>query len=129
MSADDFLRLVVSALAIWGARRKAIYEDIFQSPLATNSFISVYLDEVRQVNTRTQRPASAHLVRRSLWIPPNQGRAKINVDAAVSPRRKCGAVGAICRDRNGDFLGASVVVHKFITDPPTLEAMSVREWL
>lgn len=32
LDGDDFTRLVVTAWAIWGARRKAIHEDIFQSP-------------------------------------------------------------------------------------------------
>ena len=29
---EEFTRLVVTAWAIWGARRKTVYEDIFQSP-------------------------------------------------------------------------------------------------
>lgn len=35
----DFVLLVVTLWAVWRARRKAIYEDIFQAPVSTNSFI------------------------------------------------------------------------------------------
>ena len=54
---------------------------------------------------------------------------KINVDAAVpqSPRR--GAAVAICRDHDGSFQGASAIVVKGVFDPPTLEALAVREAL
>jgi hypothetical protein len=40
LSTDLFVRLVVTAWAIWGARRKAIYGDIYQSPYSINGFIS-----------------------------------------------------------------------------------------
>ena len=34
-----FVRLVITLWAIWSARRKAVYEDIFQSPMSTHMFI------------------------------------------------------------------------------------------
>jgi ribonuclease HI len=40
-----------------------------------------------------------------------------------------GAVGEICRDNQGLFLGASAVVYYGILDPATLEAMACREAL
>jgi hypothetical protein len=33
---DQFTRMTVTLWAIWTARRKAIHEDIFQSPLSTH---------------------------------------------------------------------------------------------
>ena len=54
---------------------------------------------------------------------------KVNVDAAVSERRGVGTVAAICRNRDGLYLGASSVVFRGITDPTTLEALAVREAL
>ena len=40
LSKEDFVRLVVTLWAIWGARRKAIHEAIFQSPLSIHGFIT-----------------------------------------------------------------------------------------
>ena len=47
LTKELFDRLVVSLWAIWGARRKAIYEDIHKSPYAIHSFIKSYLDETK----------------------------------------------------------------------------------
>ena len=52
---------------------------------------------------------------------------KINVDAAVGRAR--GAAGAICRDQDGAFLGASAVVFSHLSDPGTLEMLAIREAL
>ena len=38
-------------------------------------------------------------------------------------------MGAVCRDQQGMFLGASAIVVKHISDPATLEAMAIREVL
>jgi ribonuclease HI len=52
---------------------------------------------------------------------------KINVDAAVSKTEKKGAMGAVCRDSEGAFVGASAMVIDGISNPGTLEAMAYRE--
>ena len=36
---------------------------------------------------------------------------------------------AICRDHNGGFLGASAIVIRGLSDPPTLESLAIREGL
>lgn len=124
---DDFTRLVVTSWVIWGARRKAIYKDIFQSPFATNGFIMSYMAEIHQVNNRAQMPAHVSAPRPSHWLPPVQGCVKVNVDVAVSVGGRYGVVGAICRDQNSLFLGASAIGFKYINDPQTLESLAIRE--
>jgi ribonuclease HI len=54
---------------------------------------------------------------------------KINVDATVRKRQNFGAVAAICRTEDGQYLGASAVVVQRIADPATLEALAYREAL
>ena len=68
-------------------------------------------------------------MRSSTWVPPNQGCVKINVNGVVAVRTKHGAVGAVCRDQYGAFLGASAIVFKHITDPQTLKALAIRDAL
>ena len=63
------------------------------------------------------------------WIHPPEAICKINVDGAVSQNRRRGAAVAICRDHNGNYLGASEILVKGVYDPPTLEALAVREAL
>jgi ribonuclease HI len=40
-----------------------------------------------------------------------------------------GAVGVVCRDHSGDYMGASDVVFEGVTNPRCLEAMACREAL
>ena len=103
LDVEDFTRLVVTAWAVWGARRKAVYEDIFQSPFANNSFITKYLSELKQVSCRTQRPMTVPISRPSTWLPPPQGCANLNADAAISLRSRYDAIASVCRDQQGDF--------------------------
>jgi ribonuclease HI len=63
------------------------------------------------------------------WIAPPAGFVKFNVDAAVKKTSKAGAIAAVCRAENGDFLGTSAVIIQGIDDPATLEAMACREAL
>ena len=63
------------------------------------------------------------------WLPPVQGSAKVNVDAALSRGGTYGAVAAVCRDQSGIFLEASVVGFRQINDPQTLESLAIREAL
>jgi hypothetical protein len=86
LSHDQFTQLSVTFVAIWTARRKAIHEDIVQSPLPTHGFINFYLEELRQlakpVSTVTR--SGNHMQVHDKWIPPPSNLNKINVDAAVS---------------------------------------------
>ena len=44
------------------------------------------------------------------WIAPPRGFAKVNVDAAVRDQGNMGVIAAVCRNDNGQYLGASSVV-------------------
>lgn len=51
----------------------------------------------------------------------------MNVDAALTRSGTIGIVGAVSRDQDGAFLGASAIVWWGISDPTTLEALAMRE--
>jgi hypothetical protein len=63
----------------------------------------------------------------SKWVYPPSGLVKINVDAAVSREADHGAVGAVCRDSSGRFIGASARIIKGISDPAMLESIACVE--
>jgi ribonuclease HI len=127
----DLTRCFVTLWAVWYARRKAIHEEIYQSPLSTHAFVESMMRDLEVASSCTKKanPQASRTVPTESWIPPPQGMVKINVDAAVRKTEKVGAVAAICRSANGDFLGASVVVVEGINDPAILEAMACREAL
>jgi hypothetical protein len=43
---EDLTRLFGTTWAIWHAKRKAIHEDIFESPLATMAFVNRFLEDL-----------------------------------------------------------------------------------
>ena len=54
---------------------------------------------------------------------------KIQVDGAVAKSQNKGSYAAICRDEQGNFLGASSVTREGITDPEVLESLACVEAL
>jgi hypothetical protein len=105
---DQFTRLTVTLWEIWTARRKAIHEEIFQSPLSTHKFKNSYFMELRSL----EKPLSSVTARMPIpskknhWIPPPGVVAKINVDGAVAKIANKGSTSVVCRDHNGMYLGS-----------------------
>ena len=102
--------------AIWYARRKAIHEGIFQSPLSTHNFVERF---IRDLNLTKPKQWAAQRVHdhHPRWIFSPPGFAKINVDVAVA------------RDSSGCYLGASTLVFAGVSDPEILEVLACREGL
>ncbi|KAE8799970.1 hypothetical protein D1007_24595 [Hordeum vulgare] len=98
-----FDRLVLTLGALSSVRRKAIHENIFQSPYSVNNFISSYLGELQLTNAKLPAATTPSSARPSTWLAPMSGNAKMNVDAAVS-RHGFGSVGVICPDNDGMFM-------------------------
>ena len=117
--------------AIWSARRKAIHEEIFQSPFSIFKIIENFISDLSLVASppRTRTAAQPVRVVAPRWIAPSGDYAEINVDAAVSRSENRGVVAAICRSRDGTFMGASALACPGISDPETLEAIACREGL
>jgi hypothetical protein len=129
LSHEEFTRMVVMLWAIWRSRRKAIHEEIFESSLATNSFINTILKDIKILESQNPSVTRSKVSRPAAWIPPPVGFAKINADAAVQWEGDFGAGAVVCRGHSGAFLGASSITFRNISDPTTLEALAVREGL
>lgn len=61
---EEFLRIAMTLWAIWHARRKAIHESIFQSPLSTHCFVKRFLEDLELI-----RPMSVGKQTTTTWIP------------------------------------------------------------
>ena len=132
LSQEKFIGVLVTLWAIWWARRKIIHEDEYQSPLSTHAFISRYIAEVASLGKRPAPKNSSRVLqerRRIPWTPPPAGFVKIQVDGAVAKCQNKGAYGAICRDENGHFMGASSMTREGITDSEVLETLACSEAL
>ncbi|TVU21984.1 hypothetical protein EJB05_31656, partial [Eragrostis curvula] len=128
MPHEDITRVVIRLWAIWHARRKAIHENQFQSPLSTNCFVERYISELDIIKPppKEKKPTQPT---RPRWIPPPGGFTKINVDASISKNSGICAAAAVARDGEGKFLGASTLVMEGALDVETVEAIACREGL
>ena len=113
--------------AIWTARRKAIHEEIYQSPMSTHDFIQSFLVELQALNPPSVPSVHRHIRPASSWIRPPTGMVKINVDGAFARTGRSCAASAVCRGANGSFLGSSAMVFTDIDDPAILESLACRE--
>ena len=121
---------MVICWAIWDAWRKALYEDVFQSPLSTFGFISKYLDDLELAGVSEKSTATMPVKTKQhalKWIAPPEGFLKFNADGAVARTGDKGAVGVICRDSAGNYIAASANIINGLVDPPSLEAMACNE--
>lgn len=96
LNQDDFLVFVVTLCALWGARRKVMYEGIFQTPFAINDFIHSYIGELKALQVSDASGIRAPQRRPSHWIAPPARLVKLNADATMGQSH--GVVGAVCRD-------------------------------
>ncbi|XP_073355662.1 uncharacterized protein [Aegilops tauschii subsp. strangulata] len=124
----EFTRLDVTLWEIWSSRRKVIYEDIYQTPFATNAFVNSFVNELQMLKKPRGEQVAAQ-ARPTRWIAPPENLVKINVDAALLGNSSGGTVATVCRGRDGLFIGASTVTFIGTNDPIALEALAVREAL
>lgn len=127
------VRVVVVLGAIWHARRKAIHEEIYQSPCNQMLCRSIP-GRARMCSTTTKRQRKSQGGGGGgrmppQWIPPPVGMMKINVDASVSKNKKISSAVVVARNTAGVFLGASAIVLEGVTDLETMEVMACREGL
>jgi hypothetical protein len=128
LSQTQVTQVVVIIWTLWHAKRKIIHEGLFQSPLSTHCFIQRFIADLEVL---APAPSSTS-ERRSVaprWIPPPSGVAKVNVDAAVSKNSSIAAIATVAWSTAGEFLGASSMVLKGLSDPETLEALACHEGL
>ena len=116
---------------VWTARRKAIHESEFQSPLSTHYFVRKFLADLelsKKPNVR-RCPGPAQMPNNQKWSPPPINSVKFNVDGACSRDNMIGSVAVVARDHDGKYIGSAAMVFPGIVDPPTLEALACREAL
>ena len=151
LNTDDLARALVTMWAIWWARRRAIHDDQFQSPLSTHIFVNKYLVELEmlpkkctQQKARAANPRDLHVNARDLhvntglqvepaagigWLPPESHDFKINVDGGFSKIGDRAASAAVCRDKGGKYIGASAIIYEGRLNPTILEAEACSEAL
>ncbi|KAI5016597.1 hypothetical protein ZWY2020_006448 [Hordeum vulgare] len=126
-----FTKMVVTLWTLWYARRKAIYESIFQSPQEIASFVSRFIDELDHLRAAGGIPDAPSSPRDQTqrWLAPEAGESKFNVDGVVARSRGGGVVAVLRCDHEGAYLGSSAMVFQGIIDSETLETYACGEAL
>lgn len=123
------IRILITCWAICEARRKAIYDGIFQSPSSTMVTINRLIDELNtvesfQMNGKCNQQPKLKSRHR---IPPGNGRCKNKYRfLRVLPKER---LESYLRDDQGYLIAASALVIPNITEPETLEGMTCVEAL
>lgn len=120
------MQLTVTMWLIWYARRQAIDENIFQSPLLTHSFVEHFIADMEMSTPQVERRGGMQ-AQVPHWILPPQGVTEVNIDAALSKNSRIVALAAIARDEAGIFQGASVVVLEGVLELEMAEAMTAEK--
>lgn len=84
LSHAAFARLAVTLRAIWWTRRKAIHEEVYQSPSATHQFICRFIAGLEVLPVSLNRAPAARTTAMAKPKAPPPGFAKIHVDAALA---------------------------------------------
>lgn len=93
-------------------------------------FVNRYLEDLDIVTVRIPAPSVSFPQQRvQIWIALGEEATKINVDGAISRNGKSGASAAICRDKDGKYLGSSEVTFDGLVDATSLEAHACSEAL
>jgi ribonuclease HI len=125
------IQILITYWTIWHTRRKAIHEEVFQSPFSTVAIIRRLIQEMEITKGFEFKGRNKHhpSPRTHSWIPPEDGCCKLNTDVAVGRARTRGVVGVVCRNNQGNFIVASAMVVPNRTDLETLEALACLEAL
>jgi hypothetical protein len=83
VSQEELTMTVVTPWAVWHARRKALHEDRFQSPLSTFAFINQFVADLEAARPPPKQK-KVGVQGGAKWLPPPVGIAKLNVDAPLS---------------------------------------------
>jgi hypothetical protein len=117
------ITMFVALWMIWHARRKAIHKNIFQSPLSVHYFVQNFIADIENLKRQEKKGLPIAVTAAApCWNPPPQGHVKINVDAVVGENNGQGAVAAIARSAQGEFMRAASLLF------PGMAAMTRRPW-
>jgi ribonuclease HI len=112
----------VSCWYLWWIRRRRTHNEVVPPIYRCKmSILSITANALK-----ASKPAGTTEAR---WSKPKPRHVKLNVDASFLEDRHAGAVRAVLRDFQGNFLAASCVFLPHVTNPLMAEAIAMREGL
>ncbi|XP_059629757.1 uncharacterized protein LOC132272673 [Cornus florida] len=116
---------------IWKARNDWHFNSTHWNPKAILDRIMLNFHELSNISTLDTR-LHTHLSPSSPpshWVPPAEGKLKLNIDAAFSFPSKSAGGGFVLRDHKGKTIKVASVFSPFISNPEVAEFHVLREGL
>lgn len=113
--------------SLWKSRNKEHFEKQPRDPsMILEQGVACWL-EYKSANEASKGSVPApELPHKPIWIPPDTGIVKFNVDGALDERNGLSGVGIVARDEYGNLLGAVMESFKGLFSVRTIEAMGFR---
>ncbi|KAA3481347.1 reverse transcriptase [Gossypium australe] len=116
-------RLFYLALwSIWGDRNSRIHDKSARSSQEIIRFINSYLQELDGIRINISK--NSNEIRK--WKCPPENRLKINFDGAFDGKNKVSASRVVVRDRRGNVIISSAVIHRGVQTAFEAEALACR---
>ncbi|GMN50671.1 hypothetical protein TIFTF001_019832 [Ficus carica] len=123
---EDFALVCWLAWKLWYERNKVVHGGEESDPFAILNLGIASFDEWQALY---QVPVQLLVVGSDVWLPPQSGYLKLNVDASVSPGSDHIGVGAVIRDEKGRIIGAVAKSMEETFSPFLTEFIAIREGL
>ncbi|GMN72596.1 hypothetical protein TIFTF001_054756 [Ficus carica] len=123
---EDFALVCWLAWKLWCERNKVVHGGEESDPQDILDLGIASFDEWQALH---QVPVQSQVVGSDVWLPPQLGYLKLNVDASVSPRSDHIGIGAVIRDEKGRILGAMAKSMEGTFSPFLAECIALREGL
>ncbi|GMN40729.1 hypothetical protein TIFTF001_009947 [Ficus carica] len=123
---EDFALVCWLAWKLWCERNKVVHGGEESDPEDILDLGSASFGEWQALY---QVPVQSQVVGSDVWLPPQSGYLKLNVDASVSPESDHIGIGAVIRDEKGRILGAMAKSVEGTFSPFLAECIALREGL
>ena len=121
------LKLIVALWWVaWYARNQFVFEMKTLDPERAAAKAEAVVEAYTRVKMhKVKMAAGSEIDRNSSWLPPPEGKFKVNVNAAINKGTRQGGLGAVIRDQNGRVLATAVKKIKFNGDVAQIEAAAI----
>ena len=115
--------IAVGAWYLWWVRRELTHDGSPPPPSRWPISVLAIANNFHQANLKIR------VVHEHKWSKPEPKFVKLNVDASFHMDEGAGAIAAVLRDSNGNFLAAQCRFIPYAADVVTTEAMAMRDGL
>ncbi|GMN35433.1 hypothetical protein TIFTF001_048455, partial [Ficus carica] len=123
---EDFALVCWLAWKLWCERNKVVHRGEESDP---EDILDLGIASFGEWQALHQVPVQSQVVGSDVWLPPQSGYLKLNVDASVSPESDHIGIGAVIRDEKGRILGAMAKSVEGTFSPFLDECIALREGL